>query len=160
MDRFLNKVIKTESCWLWRGAKNKRGYGHFSIGSRKDETRKTVLAHRFSYELFKDRLDPSLVIDHLCKNTSCVNPKHLDQVKHKVNMERASPANKTHCKMGHPRTEKNTKIQNKKNGDTLKSCRICRNLRGKAFYNKNKKEEQLRSKKYYYKNKELLGEKK
>lgn len=45
-----------------------------------------------------------LVIDHLCRNRSCVNPYHMEPVPQSVNAERgnkARAAEKTHCKSGH-----------------------------------------------------------
>jgi hypothetical protein len=43
---FWNKVTKTTSCWLWMGAKNAQGYGHFYHGGR------MVKAHRLHSSFF------------------------------------------------------------------------------------------------------------
>lgn len=86
----------------------------------------TYQAHRLSYSIFKGDMDENLVIDHKCKNTSCVNPEHLREVTHTanttVNSDGVCAENKikTHCKYGHEFTEKNTYI--KKNG---RECRVC-----------------------------------
>ena len=40
----------TCGCWEWTGSK-RNGYGRMIIGSRKDGTRKSMSAHRVSYEL-------------------------------------------------------------------------------------------------------------
>jgi hypothetical protein len=74
--RFLEKVQKTESCWLWTGSTKYPGYGQ--IAADYDGTRvKTLQAHRVSYELFVGNIPTGKVIHHICKNKSCVNPNHL-----------------------------------------------------------------------------------
>jgi hypothetical protein len=108
-------------CWLWLGSLNRdNGYGRFYLRY------KSYLAHRFSYELQNGPIQNGLVLDHLCRNTSCVNPKHLEVVTNKENILRGiSPSaenkRKTHCPIGHEYTEKNTRIS--KTGK--RSCRTC-----------------------------------
>ena len=80
MDKFWNKVDKTDSCWLWTGAKSSSGYGHLNIN------KKTIKAHRFSYEYYVGPLDHKLMICHNCNNTKCVNPNHLRQDTQKSNI--------------------------------------------------------------------------
>lgn len=67
IDRFLNKIEKTDTCWNWIAAKYGSGYGVF------DKTG----AHRFSYSYFISKIPKGMVIMHKCDNKLCVNPGHL-----------------------------------------------------------------------------------
>ncbi len=59
MYRVLAKCVVADSgCWEFRGAKIEDGYGMIRVGSRKDDTRTTMLAHRVTYEHFICPIDP------------------------------------------------------------------------------------------------------
>lgn len=139
-ERFWSNVIKSsvENCWNWIGkSKTKDGYGRFRVGTIKK------LAHRYSYELIVGPISKELEIDHLCKNRSCVNPKHLEPVTHLENMVRGAYATKTHCKSGHLFNTENTilKISLSKKGviRNYRSCRECgRIAERKYLHNKAK----------------------
>ena len=112
LDRFLEKVEKTDSCWLWLGCLNHNGYGRFSYEL------KTVPAHRWLYERVVGPIPEGFQIDHLCRNPRCVNPAHLEAVTPQVNTLRgdtpaAANAEKQFCPQGHPLGEN-------------RKCLICR----------------------------------
>lgn len=80
--RFWSKVDKTDTCWNWMGAKVPLGYGKVMRDGR------LQYVHRVSYELAGGVIPPGYEIDHLCKNTSCLNPEHLEAVTPQTNRER------------------------------------------------------------------------
>ena len=122
---FWDKVNKIpDGCWEWSGAKLMRGYGVCWDGDRR------CLAHRFVLRLFSIEIPQGLEVDHLCRNTSCVNPVHLDIVSHRTNVIRGlSPEltserirAKTHCPHGHPYDAANTYFY----PTGYRSCIVCR----------------------------------
>lgn len=76
-DRFFAKVDATGDCWLWTGASNGR-YGYFAVEQR------TEPAHRISLALTGADVTRG-VVHHLCHNSICVNPAHLEVVSQAAN---------------------------------------------------------------------------
>lgn len=114
----MSKILKTDTCWIWQGAKDTHGYGSLNFG------KKTQIAHRVVYEALSGKIPKGMSLDHLCRNPICVNPDHLEPVTHKENVLRgvgptAINAQKTHCKRGHEFTKDNTRI-------TVVGGRLCR----------------------------------
>lgn len=82
--RFMEKVeIHPKGCWFWTGEISANGYGGF----RHPDTK---WAHRASYMLLVGPIPDGKYLDHLCRNTSCVNPDHLEPVTHQENLSRAA----------------------------------------------------------------------
>lgn len=70
--RFLAKLNKTESCWLWTGAITKNtGYGHFNTHDR------DFTDHRFSWMMHRGDIPKGLLVLHHCDVRPCANPEHL-----------------------------------------------------------------------------------
>jgi hypothetical protein len=72
---FWAKVVKTATCWRWTGATNDHGYGRLTV--TENGRKKSVYAHRFSWELHRGPLPPGLDVCHDCDVTCCVRPDHL-----------------------------------------------------------------------------------
>lgn len=74
-------------CWVWKGAVGGSGYGR--INRRVDGKHKSCDAHRVMGELIVGRsLESEEQVDHLCYNTACINPDHLEVVHYLVNLGR------------------------------------------------------------------------
>lgn len=84
--RFWAKVDKSGDCWIWEAAKNRSNKGGGLYGSFGFKTG-TVLAHRFAYAIAYGECPTNRQIDHMCRNTLCVNPAHLQAVTQLQNME-------------------------------------------------------------------------
>ena len=69
--RFRRRVVKTETCWLWTGAKGERGYGRIWRDGR------NVPAAHISWELAYGPVPPEKQVLHKCDNPPCVRPDHL-----------------------------------------------------------------------------------
>lgn len=132
-QRFWKHVRKTQSCWIWGSEKDEKGYGRFIIRLYKTKVR--VSAHRASYELAHGSIPKGLTIDHLCSNTSCVNPEHLEVVTMKENILRGNTvqginSRKTHCIHGHLLSGENLYLNSHTwpNGTVTirRQCRACK----------------------------------
>lgn len=89
IESFWAQVDKSGDCWEWQGS-YVSGYGR--VVSKRDAKgkRKTVRAHRAAYELMVGPIPDGMMLDHICHNRSCVNPRHLRPVTNKQNCENLS----------------------------------------------------------------------
>lgn len=128
-DYFWARVEKTETCWRWTGHVDKDGYGRVDGGMR---------ASRYAWEVFNGPIPtttPRLVVDHLCRNPWCVNPKHLELITDRENVLRGALTPVPHpqgereaCIHGHPFSGDNLRIA--PNG--WRKCRTCERKRAAA----------------------------
>lgn len=122
-------------CWLWTGAKDPSGYGRVCRGG----SGSAALAHRVPYELVRGPIPDGLPLDHLCRNTSCVKPDHLEAVPMKVNSLRGNHPRyavyKTNiCLRGHDRSIVGVRVY--PNG--RRACKECIRESGRAWARKQK----------------------
>lgn len=132
MRRFLGKIYISKlfiegqpelgPCELWRGGRDKDGYGQFNVGHQ------NFRAHRWRYEQVHGPVADQL--DHICRIRSCVALLHLRPITLVENVMigmsfSAINARKTHCNHGHEFTESNTYIRPDGRG---RECKLCRSL--------------------------------
>jgi hypothetical protein len=84
LGKALKRYIVDEEtgCWLWTGG-TRGGYGRLKLADYG-----MMEAHRASYEFHKGKIPEGLVLDHLCRNRSCINPEHLEPVTQLENIRR------------------------------------------------------------------------
>ena len=127
MDRLPSRLrekidIQLDGCWLWTGHRMKNGYGQAWFGGR------VTTAHRAVYQAAHGLVLPKgfrLVVDHLCRNTLCVNPAHLEAVSNRVNTLRGRPGTRIRrgtCSVGHALADDNLRYS-KKSRHYI--CRLC-----------------------------------
>src|ERR1700752_5255811 len=72
IERFREKVQKTDGCWLWTASTTSTGYGQINHEGR------NRLAHRLAWEFAHGEPVPArLCVLHPCDVRRCVNPAHL-----------------------------------------------------------------------------------
>jgi|ERR1035437_9407136 hypothetical protein len=126
-QRFLESFKKSKNgCWIWQKALS-FGYGIFCYNYKRER------AHRYSYRYFKGNIPKNKVIDHLCNNPSCVNPKHLEAVYQRENVLRGvglCSINhlKKKCKRGHLFNKENT-YKYIYDGLPRRKCKSCNHLK-------------------------------
>ena len=84
--KFWERVQKTETCWIWTGNKDARGYGRLDWG--KGKKRRVIGAHRWAWEALMGPIPTGAHVLHDCDNPSCVRPGpgHLHLGDHVQNM--------------------------------------------------------------------------
>ena len=107
LERFESKYfVAPDGCWIWSGAVRSYRYGVIWHEG------KLEAAHRVSYEMKFGAIPKELVIDHLCGQTFCVNPFHLEPVTQGENVRRGGTTNKI-CPHGVGETSCNEGCKNK-----------------------------------------------
>lgn len=133
VDRVLARIVVSdvpfngEPCWIYTGTTDPRGYGRVGVRHH-GRVYRSRLAHRVLYQALIGPIEGGLVLDHLCRQHSCVNPAHLDPVTQAENLRRGLGQANAFCKWGHLYDEANTYLTPK--GERV--CRACARLRDAA----------------------------
>lgn len=109
-------------CWRWTG--HHRSYDGRPVLGKK-------YAYRVVFEEVTGQQCPPGVAHHLCENSWCVNPWHLEFKTPSAHARDhdylgALNRNATQCPQGHKYTPENTYVSRRGNGSTFRSCRTCR----------------------------------
>lgn len=89
LDRVLARV-EVGVCWQWLGSVDRRGYGQVAMGVGLSPKR----VHIVVWEQLVGPVPAGLELDHLCRNTGCCNPDHLEPVTHLENVRRGHTGRK------------------------------------------------------------------
>lgn len=119
-------------CWVWTKGTNRKGYGMFAAGKQR-----SIGAHRWIWLRTNGPIPDGLVIDHLCRNRSCVRVSHMEPVTNGENSLRgetfaAANLAKTHCKWGHPLTPDNVYVSLR--WPTRRQCKTCTRNRARGLH--------------------------
>lgn len=128
-DKFWMRVEKRQpdECWKWKGPISKKGYGVFNYGKN------VVGAHRVHF-LMNGLIHKDMVVDHVCRNRACVNPRHLRLVTHRQNAIENSVsfsavnAAKKKCVRGHALVGESVRIRDSAKGP-IRECLVCKRIR-------------------------------
>lgn len=106
-DNFESKIelIPFHECWEWVASKTGMGYGNFWFN------KKSVAAHRLSYELYVGDIPVNGVVCHSCDNPGCVNPRHLFVGTQKDNIRDCLNKKRLYIAVGE--SNKSSKLKNK-----------------------------------------------
>jgi hypothetical protein len=122
--------VTRSGCWLWQRHRTEKGYGRIHLPK---PWSRQVRAHRVAYLTVHGAIPYGVTLDHTCRETSCVNPDHLEPCSEAENRERspfqigAINTAKTRCPQGHPYEDGNLRPNQLRDGN--RDCLTCHRAR-------------------------------
>lgn len=106
-----------DSCWEWQAARDSNGYGRFGKSQR---------THRLVLEMAGVDIPKGSHVHHVCENTSCCNPLHLEVMAHSehARMTALRKPVRLVCSHGHWVIGENV-YRRKSRGRENRACRVC-----------------------------------
>lgn len=89
-ERFLSHVEISDTCHVWRGQVNNKGYGRFYARSGRP-----VYVHRWAWQHWRGPIPTGTHVLHRCDNPPCVRIDHLFLGTHADNMADAKAKGRT-----------------------------------------------------------------
>lgn len=97
-ERFWAKVVRSDGCWEWSGARGRpSAYGLVQMN------RKLKKAHRVAYELAVGPIPPGFFVCHRCDNPPCCRPDHLFVGDASANQRDSFAKGRSKAREQHPR---------------------------------------------------------
>lgn len=81
-QNFYRSITIKNGCWEFESEMNIQTYPSIEIGKRKSGS-----IHRVSYEIHKGEIPKGMVVRHLCHNSRCCRPSHLEIGTQKQNIQ-------------------------------------------------------------------------
>ena len=129
-------VRMPNGCWEWCGTTKDNGYGiRYGVFKWRNWGKtKQGYAHRLAYIIFYGDIPKGKEINHLCKNTLCVNPQHLQAATRRENLLHGDTfasknCSKDRCIHGHLFDESNTHFTT----DGSRKCRACDRIKRQKY---------------------------
>jgi hypothetical protein len=92
LERMATGAVEDESgCWVWQRRVSARGTGYPMMSGQ--------YAHRVAWQAYRGEIPDGLEVDHLCRNTRCINPYHLEPVPRAENLRRRELTGDEHRKL-------------------------------------------------------------
>lgn len=136
--RLNSRIVQCGDCWEYFGSRDRLGYGRFG-GT--EAAGRSLLVHRQMFEEHNGTVPKGMELDHLCRNTSCCRPDHLEAVTHQVNVARgrAGYAKNDRCKHGHDLNDP-TNVYVHTRGRNGRKCRTCALANARRAHTKKKEQ--------------------
>lgn len=124
IEHFLAQTKVVGSCLVWQGSIN--WSSNILSYARAKVNGKNIYVHRWMAEI-PDGLDS----DHLCRNTLCINPYHIEAVTHKENVHRGKTGgSQTDC------ISCGSNDWRYRSGSGYRYCNPCKKESNKKWYRK------------------------